>query len=190
MEKLYIREDISDWRDETFQDETIIEQEDDIFAALEQGISTPKIARAALVSRELGKAPADLIRSNKVLLNVGAMADVIAIAHKPKVKVQTKNGEYDAPAFVGKVATRQLEEEQVEGEPEIEETETEPDDSGPSFVRLGDDLAGRRAQDYLDRIVPGHIWNRLLIIHSAGGDVRQAALEVKGKIDEMVGRIV
>lgn len=179
--RLYIREDISDWQDEAFRAEIIITNERDMLDALASGSHTAQVARAAIVSRELGKAPEDIMRPNKVLLTIGAMQDVISTAHKVKIEVETSNGAvYEAPAFVGKGNKDEAPEETEEKDPE---------DTGPSFVAARSPLALERARRYMSNVVPGHVWNRLLLIHHNGGSVQAEAEELKAKIDEMVNRI-
>lgn len=187
MEGLFIHEDITDWRDEVFRDELIIMEEKDILDALGQGSHTAKVARAAIVSREIGKAPANIVRPNKTLLTIGAMQDVTQIAHKVKAEVTAADGAvYDAPAFIGRGNIEELIEAPEDDEPEEGKDEI---DLGPSFVGIHDPMARQRAERHLFRVVPGHIWNRLLIVHEGGGDVALVALELKDKIDEMVRRI-
>ena len=183
MTKLFIKEDITDWMDETLHDENIIESEEDIIHALDNGVSTAKLARATLVSRAMGKAPKDIVRPNKILLNVGAQMDVISRAHSEKTSVKTSTGEYPVSSFVGIVREKELVHE--ENDPEIQEVP-----QGPSFVRINSSDALGRSVGYLERIVPGHVWNRLLVVHEAGGDVRNEADKLKQTIDDMVSRII
>jgi len=179
-EQLYIKEDISDWLEETLRDESIIESDEDIIHAMENGLSTGKIARAVIVSREIGKAPSDIVRPNKMLINVGAQMDVIARAHGEKTAVKTSTGEYPVSRFVGLVKEKDV----------LDEDEADIDQNEPSFVQIDSAQALERSVGYLERIVPGHIWNRLLVVHEAGGDVRNEADKLKQTIDEMVSRIV
>jgi hypothetical protein len=179
--KLVIKEDITDWMDEALRDENIIASEEDVYQALVSGLSTAKLARATIVSRELKKAPEEIIRPNKILLMAGAIADVISLAHKKKVEVTTESGRtYEINAFVGKGHTNENGNGEVENET----------DSGPSFVALGDKLALDRSLLYLASVVPGHIWHRLLTIYQCGGDVRQAAIVLQATIDQMVEKIL
>ncbi len=191
--KLYIKEDITDWRDETLASETLVTSEQDILEALERGETTPRLARAAIVSRELNEAPGDIIRPNKSLLMAGAQMDVIQITKKYKEKVRVNSGaEYSVPKYIGNVPVK----EDGNGNGEVSEEQAEEarrtarDENEPSFVTISDDRALEMAVRYLESYVPGYIWNRLLEIHRTGGDVRNEADKLKAKIDEMVSMIL
>lgn len=187
MDKLQIIEDITDWLDETKRDESFVANEDEILVALRNGISTAKVARSAVVSRAMKVAPEDIIRPNKVLLNVGAQTDVIAKAHTAKRKTTVKNGaEYNINELVGHVYLKP--EKSDDESEEIEEPETVPD-YGPSFVDVKDGRALEWSIRYLEQTITGHIWNRLLIINENGGDVKNEADKLKQAIDEMVEKI-
>jgi len=148
MTKLYIKEDITDWRDEALRNETIFTDRHDIIDALDDGQNTNQIGRAAMVSRALGEAPDDILRPNKFLLNAAATQDVIAIARHEKVIYETDEGKkIRVNAFVGSVKMKDEEGEEIET------------DSGPSFVRSDDRLATERAEAYLLNVVPGHVRN-------------------------------
>ena len=86
--KLYVKADISEWRDEAFQEEFVPKDKDEILEAVEKGMHTAQVARATVVSRELKEAPEDIIRDNKVLLLVGAMQDVSQMVLREKTDVE------------------------------------------------------------------------------------------------------
>lgn len=175
MDKLIIKTDITDWQEEALQNEFLPENEEAIYKALDSGISSAKITRAVIVAREKQIAPTDIIRSNKLLLHAGGVLDIIRIAHKRKLEVETKSGKsYDVPAYVGTVA-------------EKEEEEKESDNS---FVNSDSAEGMQRAIDYMEKIIPGYVWGRLLIIHNFGGDVRNEADKLKQNIDDMADRIL
>lgn len=180
--KLYIKEDITDWRDEAMRDEAIPESAAELMQFVEGGMSTAKAARAAIVAREIGKAPADIIRTNKMLLNAGAQLDITAMMHRKKTDVKTPSGRtYEANAFVGKG--------QLGADTETDEQDAKPD-LGPSFVSVNDKQAIDRTLFYLHSVVPGWIWGRLLTLAANKQDVRAAANQLKATIDDMVGRIM
>lgn len=174
MGKLTIQIPVDDWAEEALRDEVPIVDNVTILEALERGEHTAKIARRYLVWRELGEAEEDTLPTNKVLLNAGATSAVSHIARSDKVKVETKSGTYEANALVG--STRR---------PSMEE-----DDDGESYIRYDDPEAVERAEKYLLRVVPGHIWSRMLLAHKTGGDVKDLAKQLKDLIDEMVDKLV
>lgn len=185
MSELFIHENITDWMHETLRDESIIESDQDIIHALAKGGSTAKVARAAIVSREMGKAPSDIVRPNKMLLNVGAQMDITQMMHNEKTIVKTSSGEHPVSSYIGIVK-----EKEQPGDEDAPEEEEQPKKYEPSFVSIDSAEALERSIGYLERVVPGHIWNRLLVVHEAGGDVRNEADKVKQIIDDMVSRIV
>ncbi len=177
VNKLYIKEDITDWRDKVLQDESIIENKTDILHEFKRGKRTSDVAISAIVSQAMGKT--DILRPFRTLMLVGAMEDVSTIVHEPKVEVETPKGTYQVDQFVGLVNGAIQ---------EMEDNETPAEE--PSFVTLDDSKAMERVYDYLYRIVPAHIWNRLVMVYHAKGDVRQASERLKLIIDEMTNRIV
>ena len=167
--KLYVKADITEWRDEAYQEEYIPKDKEEILDAIEKGMSTPKVARATIVSRELKEAPEDIIRENKILLQVGAMHDISPIVLGEKTEVETKSGEtLFIPAFIGSAE----------------------EDNGQSYVTTDSYKGGERAKKYLHSVVVGHIANRLRTIFKSGSDVKESALWLKTKIDELVDELV
>ena len=182
MDQLFIKEDITDWYKETMRDETIVESEQDVLGLLDKGEHSAKIARSAIVSRELGKAPDDILRPNKVLLTAGALNDISFMAKKVTLEVEGKNGKtYDAPGYVGRIGRM----------PDDDEPGEEPkEDKGPSYVRTQSTTGLNRAEAYLTTTIPTHVWNRLLVVKANGGDVRTSAELLIESIDQMVERLV
>lgn len=167
--KLYLKADITDWRDEAYQDEFIPKDRDDILGAIEIGMHTAKVARATVVSRELKEASEDIIRENKILLQVGAMQDISQIVLREKTEVETKSGEIlSVPAFIGSAE----------------------DDNGQSYVPSDSNRGRERAEKYLKNQVVGHIRNRLGTIYQNGGDVAEVAEKLKARIDELVAGLL
>jgi hypothetical protein len=167
--KLYAKADITDWRDEAFQAEFVPKDKEDILDAIETGMNTAQVARATVVSREIKEAPDDIIRENKVLLQVGAMQDISQIVVRQKTDVDTKSGKtWHIPAFVG----------------------SNEGDNGQSYVPNDSYQARERAERYLKRQGIGHIKNRLAVIYQTGGDVKETAKQLKIEIDKLVRELV
>lgn len=187
MDKLFINEDISDWLEETMRDETIVESEQDVLELIDKGQHSAKIARSTIVSRELGKAPDDILRPNKVLITAGALHDISYMAKKVILDVEGKNGKtFEAPAFVGRIGRIP----EFKDEEEIEEEAEPVEDKGPSYVRTQSTMGLNRAESYLMNTVPTHIWNRLLVVKANGGDVRMNAELLIDNIEQMIERLV
>lgn len=180
MAKLIIKTDITEWQDEVLRDENIITEEEDIYRLLDRGIHTNKIGRAAVVSRELGKAPADLIDPTDLLIQTGAAYNVSGYAKRRKVDVTLESGEvWQIPAYTGKGNTN----ENGNGETDNQE------DSGPSYARTGSQLATIRAQRMLENQITGYIRNQLTAAYMGKLDVVELAEALKDRIDEIVRKI-
>ena len=180
MDKLFIKEDITDWYEETMRNETIVENDNDIISLLDKGNHSAKIARSAIVSRELGKAPSDILRPNKVLLTAGALNDISYIVKKVTLEVKGKGGKtYEAPGYVGRI-----------GRMPDEDEEKPNDEEEPSYVRTKSTIGLNRAEAYLTTTIPTHIWNRLLVVKANGGDVKECANQLIENIEQMVDRLV
>lgn len=179
-EELIIKIDITDWRDTLLQTEEPITNEEDIIKALSAGKQTGVVARATAVSRALKLAPEDILRSDKLLYYTGCVGDISAIAKKNKRVVEVENGDhYTVPELIGYPGRRK----------EIEEGEVQPEEGYQSYITIDDPQAAEYAKNYLIKVLPGHIWNRLLILHECNEDVSEAGELMKDKIDEMVKRI-
>jgi hypothetical protein len=180
---LTVYADIGDWDEEAHRKELIPESKEDIVKAVRVGNSTAEIARATVVSRERGHAPLDIIRPIKMLIQVGAQLDIISIMHQQRITGKTEKGkEYNIPEFVGVVA-----EKLVAGEEDLPDDEQSHE---TSYVTSESAEGLQRAMDYLERVIPGHIRNRLYIIHHDGGDVRNEADKLKEAVDELVNELM
>ncbi|MFA5153533.1 MAG: hypothetical protein WC554_13300 [Clostridia bacterium] len=180
--KLIIKTDITDWQEEALRNELLPDSEESIYKALDNKNTSAEIARGVIVAREKGIAPTDVIRPVKLLMQAGGQMDILQLAHRRKNKVTTKSGnEYEIPAYVGAVA------EKVDEDSEDENEKQEIDNS---FVNSQSLEGLQRAIDYMEKIIPGYVWGRLLIIYENGGDVRNEADKLKETIDEMVNRIM
>ena len=167
--RLYVKADITDWRDEAFQLEYIPKDKEEILDGIEKGMHTAQVARAIIVSRELKEAPEDIINENKLLLLAGAMKSISEIVHSVKTEIETVSGKtWNIPGFIGN--------------PE--------DGEGDSYVP-SDSYQGReRAEKYLKTVVVGHIRNRLALIFQTGGDAKESAMWLKLKIDSLVDELI
>ncbi len=167
MSKLIIKTDITDWNEEFNAEEPNVMSDEDIIRLRMKGVHPAAIGRYVIVAREHGHIPPDTIKSNKVLLNIGASADVTAKTQKKK-KVTLSNGkdvnvrEYVAPIPNGK--------ENI-------------------LVKSNSKVAVDHAINYLLKVCTGRIYNRLAIIASNEGDVRKYGDELKAVIDEIVGKL-
>lgn len=189
---LVIKININDYRDDTMRKEIEIKSKDDIIEALtKDGHSTADVARATLVARELELAPENIIRPNKVLVTVSAMQDVSRIAHHNSRKVvHTPKGDHFVPTIVARAASFPVEISAEEDEVEQEEQEKRTIDDGPSFVPYLGENSVSRTYDYFNRIIPGHIKERLVTLYANGEDVRKAADDLKAMIDRLVDEII
>lgn len=179
--KFVIPIDATDWRDEVMHNEMVIEKEEDIVDAIAKGKQTAEVARAVIVNRELGHAPSDIIRPNRILLMTGAQADIADLFHsKTMAEFTARNGKtYAVPGFIGK------------GKQETPDADEKADgvELEASYVEIQSDDGIERNRHYLSKTVTGWIWNRFGQLKAAGADVRQAADELKAAVDEMVEKI-
>lgn len=179
-EELIIKIDITDWKDKVKQTEEPITSEEDIIKALSAGKQTGVVARAAAVSRAMKLAPDDLMRSDKLLYYTGCVGEISTMARKQHREVEVESGQvYEVSELIGYPGRRK----------EIAEGDVQPDESYRSYISIDDPQAAEYTKNYLIKVLPGHIWNRLLILRECGEDVSEAAELLKEKIDEMVARI-
>jgi hypothetical protein len=168
--KLYLKADISDWRDEAYQDEFLPESKDEIMDAVETGKHTAEIARATIVSREVGHAPDDIIRENKLLVMSGAMNDISRMVRNTKTEIETVSGKtWKVPAFLGHPTGEDVEQ---------------------SYVSTDTNKGKVWAEKYLETAVVSHIRNRLATIYQNGGDVTEAADKLKSRIDGLIAGLL
>lgn len=202
MTELTVHIPIGDWHARTMQAELEISSENDLYAAVEQGVDTITLAEAVVVCRELGldpDSPLNFIDPNKLLLRAGAIGNVMRILRKRKHQVTAPNGAtYEAHDYVGVVREPETEAVEVEGlttdagtTVKYEQTTAlvaEPEKN--AYVRYSDPQAIVRAENYLKNQVPGHIWPRLLTIYENQGDVKRVLGELREKLDEFEQRLV
>jgi len=169
--------DYTDWYDDVMRAEETIQCKDDIFTMINNGKRTSDIAKSAIVSREVGLLETeDAIKPNKMLLLSGAMANVASIVKRSKYSVVTENGKkYYVPEYIGRSGRRDNKKQ---------------DDAYPdNYQQSVSDEGLRLAERYLTRVIPGHIFNHLLIVHENGGDVQKIAEILKDNIDMMIDRL-
>ena len=167
---LEIKIPIDDWKEEALENETPITDEDTILSMLDQGLHSGQVARMTLAWRAMGECPDDILKPNKVLLYAGAQEQVSLIARAKMHPVETEKGlVFNAHDYIGAVANGEEEEE--------------------SYIHYTNKKALKRASNYLEKRVPGHIWPRLLLMYENGGDIKAAVRELKIEIDDMVKRL-
>jgi hypothetical protein len=196
---------VGDWATEYHEVEPNISGEDDLVGLVtKQKMNTAKAARLGLMAREFGNAPADILPENKPLLNSGAAVAVSSLIARRHVEAQTPSGNtYSVREFVAPVrddasddpweypldSPEGWEGEDHEGSDTLFLSVSPPSPSDESYAPVQSEEASGRAWDYLLKRVPGYIYGRLKIVAVNGGDVKAAAEELKGKIDELVERL-
>ena len=187
------RIDLSEWVDAALRDEQIVTSPEHVTAQIASGVPLSKVARNAIVSRQGGAAPEDLLASNRTLLHIGAYQDV----HKRFIRtalqqVTAANGKkYRRSRFIG-------------GPHEAPDADADPtfqmtaDDLAFDLVDLGyadsaDDEQREKAlawaTAYITETVPGHTWKHLIQVYALGGDVKTVAKQLKKEIDVQVRRL-
>ena len=167
--KLYLKADITDWRDEAYQEEFLPENWEEILGAIERGQHTVKIARATVVAREVGHAPDDIIKENKLLVMSGATQEISSKVRSMKTEIETASGKtWKVPAYIGNPGS----------------------DEEQSYVATDSYKGKSWAENYLETAVVGHIRNRLATIYQNGGDVIEVADKLKAKVDDLVARLM
>lgn len=188
MEGMKIVIEVEDWRAEYSRDEITVQTIEDVRAlATQKGWHPAKIARMCIVLREFGGLPADIIPTNKAMLQTGAAAAVHGIINTAKQFATMPNGtQWVVRSIVLPVA--------IEDEDDEEEEKLEPETAKPAeiAVTLENDPqeALERATTYLLNRVPGYIMGRLKIIAAVKGDIKEAALQLHRRIDELVAELV
>lgn len=177
--KKEIKIDYTDWYEAAARDESFIADEQGIFQAVEDGKSTGRIAADLLASRAEGIAPVDIARPDKALLHSGMMTDVAAKVTAKKHEVRTNDGKtFRVRDYAGQVKTGEDEDGNGGG-------------NDVSYVASMSDKGAERAKNYLECVVPGHIWNRIMIVFEREGiaGVEQEVAKLNAKIAEMVERL-
>jgi hypothetical protein len=185
MANAQITIDIADWLDEAMHEEVDFESKDALLAEHIKNKRTPlKSGRLAIAARQAGKAPDDILPANKLLLNTGAAVDIMQTFVR-RYRQSKANGAYQVREFVG--AVRAFDECEATDAPETEPGGELPEPQ--TYIESSDPEAAQRAEDYLSRVVPGHVWSRLLILAEQGGDVQGVAARLCECVMEMVTRL-
>lgn len=179
---------VGDWAEEYQAAEPQITSEDDLVALVaEQGMSTSKAARLAIMGREFGAIPEGVMPENKPLLMTGGAKAVSDMIVRRRKEVKLESGKtISVREFVAPVREEEIEDEN----PTVILASGNPYPSLPeTFAPVIGKEARDRALDYLLKVVPGYIMGRLEIIAANGGDVPAAANQLKALIDEMVEQL-
>lgn len=181
--EMKIEIDISDWHDEVVTSNIELHSIEDVVDAMqEMSIKPLAAARHLIVSRESGKADANVLPQNKLLLMTGGALEVNRRIDNLR-RVASLNGkDYVVREFVATVTTS----------PNHKHGEMVYDSSMPmlpkdaTLVCSDDEVALDRAENYLMTNVTGRIRERLLIIALGKGDVDGVAERLKNQIDSIV----
>ena len=191
MDKLVLKIDCTDWADEYMTSEPDLSSEDAMVRAHQEGkLHIAQIGRFVIVARERGDAPDDIVLPNKMLLQLGANGNIADKFRARKRRVTTESGQEivvrEMVAPVSELRARTGDGDDLA----LDLTASEPDESNAYvWVDCETTLALERAEKYLQRSVPGHIWPRLALIAVNDGDVAGAADLLHDKIDEMVAKL-
>jgi len=195
MTEAEVRIDVSDWWNDALHTEEMPQTEGDLAAlAVREGYSARRAAQIAIAARVMSKSPEDILPDDKNLLGTGGASAVhMAIAIQKK-QIEINGKEYRARQFTAVCPEEQEDEpepdaEQQEFEQTVEPLERPPELPDHGYVKLGTDKSLENALRYLRRRVPGHVWNRLVEIKAAEGNVREAADELVARIYQMVGEL-
>lgn len=174
-DKFVITTDTTDWYNELMQVDPDIETVDAaIETMLKENRHPAQMGRMALIAELLGMTTEEIVGMPKPLLQTAVAQAFQSQIARRKTSFETANGKsVNVREFVAPV-----------GEYDEESGETEPTDE--NHVRYNDPRALEYAIKYLRNRVPGYIKGRLNLIAANGGDVQQAADELKMTIDEMV----
>ncbi len=173
-----------DWEEEHDEVEPDISTADKL-VELSTKYSTPKVARMAIVAREKGLMPNDILPANKPLFQSGAWLAVSSLIKRRVEEKELPNGKtVEFREYVGVVRDE-------DGHVVSDALLNSADSSLTTdlYVHAESDEGLERAIDYLLKRIPGYVYGRMCIVAANGGDVRKAADELKGKIDELVDRL-
>ena len=184
--KKYLKIDRTDWYEQFVAEEPDVTSEEALIARAREGMSTTRIAQHAITARAEKVAPADILPADKLMLLSGGRAHISVMLACQKREVKLANGStFNVREFVASVH----DEEPDNGDGDSVLADEVPAFDNRGWIDSGDPLASKRAAQYLDRVVPGHIWNRLAIIAQNDGDVKEAASVLLGKVGDMIERL-
>lgn len=178
--------DIGDWVDEAKRAEVEFADKDVLLAEHVRNQWTPlRAGRLAIAARHLGRAPGDLLPANKLLLNTGAAVDIVQTFARRRRQARIDGKKYQVRAYVGSVRT-----ESPDDDGAMHSDTVAPDESvEETFILSTSEEGATRAREYLEKVVPGHVWSRLLILAEHGEPVAEIAEALKARVDEMVERL-
>jgi len=176
--QLIVMINITDWREKSREKELELVTAEDIRARLLEGVSTGEIACIAAANREVGLADADILPPNKLAYYSGLRRAVSSVAKRTLAQVELANGKHiSVPELVGRPHRTSAE----DGDEHAEDQ--------PSYVAYDSEAALERAERYLLKHVPGHVYNHLKVIAAASGDVRGVVDQLKARIGECGARL-
>lgn len=186
MDRTTISIDIGDWIDEAKRTEVEFADKDVLLAEHVRNQWTPlKAGRLAIAARHLGRAPGDLLPADKLLLNTGAAVDIIQTFARRRRQARIDGKKYQVRAYVGAVRI-----ESPDDDGTMHSDTVAPDESvEETFILSTSEEGATRAREYLEKVVPGHVWSRLLILAEHGEPVAEIAEALKARVDEMVERL-
>ena len=172
---------VGDWDSEYEEKNLDVSSDDAIIECLIEGHTTAEVGRIALMAREKGDAPDNILKPNKLLLQAAARAEIGQKAGRKRT-IELEDGRVikGVREYVGPVVRRELDVDDEQLSLEIESIE------GPEFAYVQSELALARAKDYLIKVIPGHIYSRLAIIAVNEGDVEAAMNELISEIEGVV----
>ncbi len=178
--------DISDWLDENYRmEEQAITQDDFVELATVKGLSTAQIARFHIVQRELGLVKDDdALPDNKTLLQNGGRASMYEAFKRRTIEIEVNGKIHRARELIGGVADNEnyVPSENHDQGTTFESTASTEQELTATWHVLGTPGALEDALKYLDRVLPGQIVGRCLIIKASGGDVEEALAKLFDKI--------
>jgi len=185
-----IRIDITDWEQEFRENEPTIGTSDDVVElVLTDNFSTAKAARSALTSRALGLSPQDIVKTDKLLLQSGARAEIASKVTRRKRRVEGPGDRvYEIREFIGLPgrSPEEADDERPHAPLAVLPPGLEPE---RSFVPTDSKAGMERAIYYLLEIVPGHISARLTEIAAGSGDAMGVAEQLIDRIREIAERL-
>ena len=172
--KFIIKTEATDWYDELQKEEPNISTVDNAVKTMIKEHRHPaQMGRMCLMAELLGRTKEEIVGNPKPLLQTASALAFHSQLQRRKKQFKTKSGkEYSVREIVAPVS-------EINEDGEIEASD-EP------HVMIDNPKAAEYAMKYLQNRVPGYIKGRLNIIAAAGGNVENAANQLKLTIDEMV----
>jgi hypothetical protein len=160
--EVIINIDITDWDEEYETADRKVYDQDDLVEHAKEGVKPMELARNIIAAREREEADPNIIKSNKLTLNIGGMFQINQIYARRMKEYNTKNGQ--------SIKHREL--------------VCENGDSDPNVVDGKSDKGCQRAINYLMNTAIGHVKSRLNIIA-----VNLGADGIKKNVAALIGEI-